>query len=114
MSTLRGDRLTEITAEEEKIHKAINLLFALSRKEECVACTLTHMPCVTSRTCSPGLLYSIQERRVTVLSPLQNEAEVKGATFMQKRKLVFQVAIESHTAIINPSSPLLLKERFDD
>lgn len=33
---------------------------------------------------------------------------------MRKRKLVFQGVIESHTAVINPSSPLLLKERFDD
>lgn len=74
---------------EEKMHKAISLLFALSPKEECVACTLTRMPCVTSRTCSPEPPYSIQERRVTVCHLSSNEVEVKGATFMQKRKLVF-------------------------
>lgn len=96
------------------MHKAISLLFALSPKEECVACTLTRMPCVTSRTCSPELPYSIQERRVTVCHLSSNEVEVKGATFMQKRKLVFSVVLGSHTAVINPSSPLLLKERFED
>lgn len=70
---------------------------------------LCHLTDMFTRTA-----YSVQERRVTSCHLSSNEAEGKRATFMQKRKLVFQGAIESHTAVINPSSPLLLKERFDD